>query len=136
MSLPAALLPLTDQKGLLMTSEPAPAPESSEPSDPTIHAAERASGPSGAVEWGEERTEEQAVQRRKKGLDIVVRGANQRRNREKARAIEAAVGGPIVHNEPHARAGRFSLPHFHQASRDPEGHSFYELGNRKARRKQ
>jgi len=91
--------------------------------------------PSGAVEWGPELTPAEAVQRRKAGLDVVVRGPNQGKNRLRAQEIETAVGTPITHDVPHAKAAPLALPHFHQVSRDPEGHSFYELGNRKVRRK-
>lgn len=112
---------------------PTPSPPSS--SEPAIHEAGPASGPSGAVEWGPELTPEEAIRRRKAGLDIVVRGPNQGKNRQRAREIETAVGVPITEDSPHARAGPLALPHFHQVSRDPQGHSFYELGNRKAKRK-
>jgi hypothetical protein len=93
-----------------------------------------ASGPDGAVEWGTEITVAEAVARRKRGLDIVVRGPDERANRRKASAIETAVGTPIVFERRHPRAGRFSLPHYHQASRSPEGHSFCEVSGRKARK--
>src|SRR5690349_20918250 len=105
------------------------------PAAPTIHEAERAPGPSGAVEWGRDLTLEEAIERRHQGLDIVVRGPNQGQNRQKAREVESAVGTPVTEDQPHAKAGPLALPHFHQVSRDPEGHSFYELGNRKAKRK-
>jgi hypothetical protein len=87
------------------------------------------------VEWGPELTDEEAVQRRKKALDIVVRGSNSKANRAKARQIEQTVGTPITEHQPHARSGPLSLPHFHQVSRTPDGHSFYETKGRTARRK-
>lgn len=59
---------------------------------PTVHEAERASGPSGAVLWGAEITGEEAVVRRLAGLDGVVRGPDQKANRRQAGAIEAFVG--------------------------------------------
>ena len=118
-----------------MATVPASVPPNPAGDEPTIHEAERASGPSGAVEGGPALTVAEAVQRRKDGSDIVVRGPNQGKNRQRAQEIETAVGTPITHDVPHARAGPLALPHFHQVSRDPDGHSFYELGNRKAKRK-
>lgn len=102
----------------------------------TVHEATRDLGPSGAVEWGRLLTDQEAADRRRKGLDIVVRGPNPRANRAKARAIEAMVG-PAQLDARHAKAGSLSLPHFHQVSRSPGGHSFYEdASGRKARRRQ
>jgi hypothetical protein len=102
---------------------------------PTVHEATLASGPSGAVEWGPELTDEETVHRRKKALDIVVRGSNAKANRAKARQLEDAVGTPITEHQPHPRTGPMALPHFHQVSRTPDGHSFYEITRRTARRK-
>jgi hypothetical protein len=111
-------------------AQPAPAEET-----PTVHEAERASGPTGAVEYGASLTDEEAVQRRNLELDIVVRGSNSRRNRRKAEEIERRVGVPVTEDQPHARAGRLALPHFHQTSRSPDGHSFYEGHGRKAKKR-
>ena|SRR5579859_750958 len=111
------------------TQQPSSAPE------PTVHRAERASGPDGAVEWWDELTVEEAIEERKKGLDIVVRGPEQGSNRNKAREIETGVGTPITEDAPHPKAGRMALPHFHQTSRSPDGHSFYEGCGRWARKK-
>src|SRR5262249_34893125 len=114
---------------------PAPEPPKPPPS-PTIHEAELASGPSGAVEWGAQIDEAAAVTRRKSGLDIVVRGDDQVANRALAWRIEAAVGPPSKPQFPHtSSAGPQALPHFHQRSRSPEGHSFYETDNLKARKR-
>ncbi len=111
-------------------------PSDSGPPAPTVHEAERASGPSGAVEWGPQLTPEQAAERRRNGLDIVVRGDDERVNRRLARAVEALVGPPGPAQFPHTgRAGPLALPHFHQASRTPSGHSYYETAKRKARKK-
>lgn len=102
----------------------------------TIHEAELASGPSGAVEYGIAIDEHSAVARRKNGKDIVVRGADTSTNRSRAYAIEAQVGPPSRPQFPHtSKAGPMALPHFHQKTRSPEGHSFYETDRRKARRK-
>jgi hypothetical protein len=112
-------------------SEPAAASPS-----PTINEAELASGPSGAVEYGLEIDEPAAVARRKNGQDIVVRGNDTAANRALARRIESQVGTPSRPQFPHTgSAGRLALPHFHQQSRSPIGHSFYETGQRKARKK-
>jgi hypothetical protein len=101
---------------------------------PTIHEAEPASGPSGAVEYGPEIDLAAAVARRRAGKDVVIRGKDLRSNRSLARAIESAVG-PCVRAEPHEDAGPQALPHFQPDPRPPLGHTFYETPNRKARRK-
>ncbi len=102
---------------------------------PTIHEVELASGASGAVEYGGEIDVATAVDRRKSGQDIVVRGDETAKNRKLARDIETAVGPSTRPQPPEPRAGPMALPHFHQQSRDPEGHSFYETDKRKARQK-
>lgn len=116
------------------------APPSLEPAavlpSPTIHEAELASGPSGAVEYGVPIDEAAAVARRKNGGDIVVRGDDTAANRSLAYKIEAQVGAPSKPQFPHtSTAGPQALPHFHQQSRSPAGHSFYETDRRKARKK-
>jgi hypothetical protein len=102
---------------------------------PTIHEAERITGPEGIVEWGVEIDPTAAIERRKQGFDIVVLGASQKVTKGLAREIEAGVGPPSDPEPPHARAGKYALPHFHQESRDPAGHSFFETAGRKARKK-
>ena len=93
---------------------------------PSIHEAALVPGPSGAVQWGRELTEAEAADRRRHGLNVVVRGPNSRANRATARRIEAAVG-PAVEDPAHkGHAGPSALPHFHQVSRSPRGHTFYE----------
>ena len=121
-----------------MVTDPVPEPQPESPPappPPTIHEAERASGPSGAVEWGKQLDFDAAVARRKKGQDVVVRGENTKANQQLAGQVEAAVGPRTQPQPPERKAGPMALPHFHQASRDPEGHSFYETDKRKARRK-
>jgi hypothetical protein len=106
------------------------------PRPPTIHEAELVSGPSGAIEYGDEIDEPTAVARRKNGQDIVVRGDDTRINRSLTYKIEAQVGPASKPQFPHtSRAGLMALPHFHQQSRSPMGHSFYETEKRKARKK-
>lgn len=100
---------------------------------PTIHEAVRVAGSSGAVEYGAELTLARAVIRRKTGLDIVVRGDNPADNRRVAQQIESGVGGSYLLHPPHA-CGR-KLPHYQQRVPPPDGHSFYELPDRRARRK-
>src|SRR5437868_13238551 len=99
---------------------------------PMSHEAERVSGPSGAVQYGVELTLAQAVSRRKAGLDIVVVGADKLANRKLAQEVEAAVGRYVFHL-PHDRPE--ALPHFQQRTPPPEGHTFYEVDHRKARKK-
>jgi hypothetical protein len=102
----------------------------------TIHEAELAPGPSGAVEYGVEIDEATAVARRRNGKDIVVRGKDGDASRSRAYQIERQVGLPSRPQPPHNRAaGPMALPHFHQQSRSPGGHAFYETPKRKARKK-
>jgi hypothetical protein len=121
-----------------MTTQPeegsSPAPQ---PPSPTIHEAEPVPGPSGAVWYGAELDFDAAVARRRVGLDVVVRGDDLAANRTLAAAIEAAVGPRTGPQKPHRRAGRHALPHFHQVSRNPLGHCFYETENpvKKARKR-
>lgn len=102
---------------------------------PTIHGAEPAPGPSGAILFGPEIDFDTAVARRRAGQDVVVRGDDSDANRRLAYRIEAAVGPPSRPQAPERRAGPFALPHFHQQSRDPAGHLFYETEKRKARKR-
>jgi hypothetical protein len=101
----------------------------------TIHEAERAPGPSGAVLWGAAIDFDGAVARRKLGQDVVVRGNDVEVNRRLALKIESAVG-PAKRAAPHSLlAGPLALPHFQQVTAPPTGHTFYETDKRKARRK-
>jgi hypothetical protein len=88
------------------------------------------------VEYGAQMDEPAAVARRRNGQDIVVRGNDTVTNRRLARQIESGVGPPSRPQFPHTQAaGPLALPHFHQQSRSPGGHSFYETEERKARRR-
>ena len=112
-----------------MTPGAAPAPPA-----PTIHEAERESGPSGAVLWGREIGFQAAVARRQVGLDVVVRGDEIKANAKVAQTIEAAVGA-YVRGNPHLQsAGPLALPHFQQQQPPPEGHTFYETNKKKAKK--
>jgi hypothetical protein len=115
-----------------MTPQPSAAPPL--PPSPTIHEAERASGPSGAVLSGAIIDFNAAVVRRRAGLDVVVCGADAAANRRVAGGIEAVVG-PSQRSDPHRRAGPMALPHFQQDVPPPEGHTFYETAHRKARKR-
>jgi hypothetical protein len=80
-------------------------------------------------------TELEAAARRRSGLDIVVRGPDKAANKRLAKMVEELVGRLVSPPElPHASAGALALPHYHQLSRVPPGHSFYEVDNRKARK--
>jgi hypothetical protein len=106
------------------------------PEATTIHEAELAPGPSGAVEYGKEIDELTAIARRRNGQDIVVRGDDTKANRARTYKIEAQVGLPSKPQFPHtSTAGPKALPHFHQKSRSPKGHAFYETDRRKARKR-
>lgn len=109
------------------TSPPAPAP--------TIYEADLASGPSGGVWRGAEIDFDSAVARRQAGLDVVVCGEDGDATRRLASRIESAVGPPSRPQPPERRAGPLALPHFHQRSREPKGHLFYETEHRKARKR-
>lgn len=113
---------------------PQPAAASPLPQSPTIHEAERGSGPSGAVLGGAIIDLDAAVARRQAGLDVVVCGADVAANRRLAGAIEATVGA-CQRSDPHRRAGPLALPHFQQDEPPPDGHTFYETVNRKARKR-
>jgi hypothetical protein len=76
-------------------------------------------------------TQAAAEARRRAGLDIVVCGDDTPANCALARSIEATAG-PCEHDGPHHRAGLFSLPHWQQKTRPPDGHSFYETHATKA----
>jgi hypothetical protein len=102
---------------------------------PRVFEAELVPGPSGAVQYGNELTPDEASERRRKGLDLVVCGGDSRTNRQLARRIESAVGPPTKAQPPEPKAGPLALPHFHQQSRKPGGHSFYETDKRKARKR-
>jgi hypothetical protein len=89
-------------------------PAGSTAAEPTIHKAQRATDGSGAVEWWDQLDMHQAIQRRKQDLDIVVRGPDKKRNKAKAKEIEAGVG-PWKFHVWHARPG--SLARCHTSSR-------------------
>ena len=108
-------------------------PEAAVPTGANIFDAALDSGPSGTVIARTEIDFNTAVSLRKAGKDIVVCGDNLNANRDLAKAVEAAVG-PYQQERFHRRAGPMALPHFHQRSRVPEGHSFYETEKRKARK--
>jgi len=106
------------------------------PPPATIHEADRATGPSGAVVRGAEIAFDAAVARRVAGLDVVVCGDDLATNRDLAQRIEAAVG-PYLRMAPHRRsAGRRALPHFQQQDPDHPGHTLYETPNLRAARRQ
>jgi hypothetical protein len=107
----------------------------STPPVPTIHEAERESGPSGAVLRGPLIEMAAAVARRKAGQDVVVCGSDVDANRRLAYQIEATVGPATRPQFPHTSAGPMSLPHLHQRNRSPDGHTFYEADKRKTKKK-
>jgi hypothetical protein len=100
-----------------------------------IHEAECASKPSGAVERGAELDYDAAVKRRKAGEDVVVCGEDANANHRFAGPIEAAIGTRTRPQPPERSAGPLALPHYHQMSRKPKGHTSYETEKRKARKK-
>jgi hypothetical protein len=124
----------TLQGGLVVTNNKGDDGGPKEP--PSIHEANLASGSSGAVEYGVEIDETTAIALRQNGMDVVVRGDNLPANRALAKKIEAGAGPPSKPQFPHTTsAGPMALPHFHQQSRNPRGHTFYETDKRKARKR-
>lgn len=114
-----------------MAAKKKPPPMGAKP--PTIHEAELASGPSGAVLKGAVIDVAAAVARRKQELNVVVCGDGHKMNKATARTIEAAVGRYMMQG-PHDTAGPLALPHFQQEDPPPEGHTFYETAHLKAKK--
>jgi hypothetical protein len=82
-------------------------------------------GPHGVVYYDRSAplTEAEAIDERRNGRDVVVRGGDTRSNKQAAKDVEDAVG-PNRHDEPHL--GPDSLPHFQADPQPPFGHCFYE----------
>jgi hypothetical protein len=125
---------LPSKKRQRKETKPASLAPQETPAPPSIHEAELSVEFTGAVDYGAEISEAQAIARRKVGLDIVVRGTDRAANRRVAGRIEMAVGNAIPHF-PHRTAGAYALPHWQQESHTLAGHSFYETDNLKARKK-
>lgn len=89
-------------------------------------------GPRGAVHKGAVISENEAVDERRKGVDVVVCGSDYKANRTLAQRIEQTANGKYKRCPPHANAGPRALPHYQPDPRPPEGHTFYETANRKA----
>jgi hypothetical protein len=103
------------------------------PSKSTIHAASL--GSLGAVIKGETITKEEAIERRKRGEDVVVCGNELSANKHLAKGIEGGAVGDLAKVKicpPHPNAGSKALPHCQPLDRPPEGHTFYETEKRKA----
>ena len=110
-------------------------------SPPKIFAADAPANVNGAVFWhGCELTVEAAINLRRSGQNIVVRGNDKMTNRRIAEQIEAGVG-QYTTDKPHkTSAGQGALPHCHQVpdaagNRVPAGHSFYEVDKTKSKKK-
>ena len=101
------------------------------PNPPVLY--EASTGAAEAVLRGRLIDFEEAVERRRAGLDVVVCGNNLSLNRAMASSIELAANGAYLRHTPHARAGPNALPHVQPVSRPPEGHTFYETPHRRAR---
>jgi len=102
---------------------------------PTVHEAERESGPSGAILRGAELDLAAAVARRQAGEDVVICGPDLDANRQLAYRVESGVGPASKPQAPHKIAGPLTLPHFHQRNRSPDGHTFYETDKRKTKKR-
>ncbi len=90
-------------------------------------------GGKGDVVKGAEITEPQAIAERKAGRDVVVCGDDLTANRDLAKRIEQKANGSYRRCPPHASAGPNALPHYQPNPRGPQGHTFYETPNRKAK---
>jgi hypothetical protein len=77
-------------------------------------------------------TQDEAIQLRKLGSDVVVCGIDLAANRKLAGSIEQQANGKWRRCSPHDRAGPKALPHFQPDFRGPAGHTFYETQHRKA----
>jgi hypothetical protein len=102
-----------------------------EPAMPRIFAAHL--GPQGAVVRERELTRTEAEARRRSGGDVVVCGPDLAANRRMAQQVEQAANGSWKRHAPHDEAGPEALPHFQPQGRPPEGHTFYETPNKRAR---
>lgn len=107
-------------------AEPGP-----KPACPRIYEAERLT--SGGVRKRREVSEAEAVELRRRGVDVVVCGGDVATNLAVAGRIEQMANGRWVLHRPHAHAGPQALPHFQPQTRSPGGHTFYETNKRKAR---
>ncbi len=90
-------------------------------------------GRDGAVKKGNKITQAQAVALRRIGKDVVVCGPDLAANRDLAKAIEGNANGRWKRCPPHPNAGAHALPHYQPDPRPPDGHTFYETPNRKAK---
>lgn len=113
-----------------MATPEAPAPVPA----PTVHKAERLSGPDGTLEWWDDPiSDAEAIGRLQQELDIVVRGPDRRANRNKARVLTMLAFGGFEEDKPHN--GRMALPHFHPVGRIPEVHAFFDSPPRHAKKR-
>jgi len=102
--------------------------------EPVIYEATRATDGTGAVSCGAELDVAAAIQRRRNGEDVVVCGSNKTKNYKVATTIETQVGRWVRHLKHTLSAGVSALPHLQQLNPPPDGHTFYETENAKARR--
>jgi hypothetical protein len=100
-----------------------------------VHDAEPIPGPDGVVEWWDPPISDAiALSHLQAEGDVVVRGADRRANRNKARELIVAAYGGFDEDRPHQ--GRMALPHFHPPGHRPEGvHAFFEAAPRNARKR-
>lgn len=106
---------------------PAPPPE------PTIYEAVRGGeGTGGRVYRVRIIGQAEAEALRQAGSDVVVCGPQVGPNRNLARQIETNANGSCLRCDPHVNEGPYALPHYHPATRNPAGHTFYETDNLKS----
>src|SRR5690349_6927572 len=100
-----------------------------------VYEAEPIPGPDGTVEWWDSPiSDAAAIARLQAGEDIVVRGPDQKANKNKAKELMTAAYGGYEEDAPHR--GQSALPHFHPPNQTPEGiHAFYETTRRRAKKR-
>ena len=101
---------------------PAPLP------DPVFMEAFPSYDGSGWVDVGRLLTFSEAVLHRLAGGSVVVCGDDHKTNKDLGWSVESGVGPASRVQLPHkGSAGPHALPHYHQLSRVPRGHTFYEV---------
>lgn len=108
--------------------QPRPAPQTEQP---IIYEARLETD--GGVRRVREVSDADAIDLRRRGLNVVVCGGDIAANRRIAGLIEQRACGEYKRHAPEKILGPRALPHYQPMTRPPYGHTFYETPNRKAR---